>query len=582
MKLKWHSLLVVVFLMIQGIGVSFANNVDQYSSSWKVSNSDFPEPSFTLWPTRMSGGQAFRGVFPACTSTETRDCIKSVGYQDAQSRWIEGKLESCFPVDEDFETLPGKTSFKITENSYSVNPTIDSVLPKSARSSIWTFPGIEHSGGEKFLVTFTIFRSGNDKELKYSTAPTDISIVPISDSKRTISKAELDERMPYLALVGEPDSRTRCYYDPTKLEKYCTQREEFTMFAPIRIIVNLKAHQDIFRIIDWFTARNLNTEISIKKVEDGSSDITFQGTPIAINSAESFRAATLENYVLGRKIWNTTYASTQLPGIKPFEFDLNQTRCFNPKPSNVNPVENCNNFSDMTLHHQMSSEDPSGYYIWRELERYFPITPKNPVTVWNFRTMNPLGQDYLDLTKCSSRIEPSGILSSNATLLVPSPPKWNKENDSLDYNLASTHFDASGKVVTGFYELRVSVTVAKCLWGNDLSQAKAQVRIFSASENAVQSVEVSTLQIKDGYVSFKASGFHYSANEVQLKIIGARKIESSGTIPSNNSAKSGVSVAPLPTSSPFNTKRTIVCIKGKLIKKVTAVSPKCPSGYKKK
>jgi len=29
-------------------------------------------------------------------------------------------------------------------------------------------------------------------------------------------------------------------------------------------------------------------------------------------------------------------------------------------------------------------------------------------------------------------------------------------------------------------------------------------------------------------------------------------------------------------------KSTISCIKGKLIKKVTAVSPKCPAGYKKK
>ena len=29
-------------------------------------------------------------------------------------------------------------------------------------------------------------------------------------------------------------------------------------------------------------------------------------------------------------------------------------------------------------------------------------------------------------------------------------------------------------------------------------------------------------------------------------------------------------------------KSTITCIKGKLIKKVTAVNPKCPSGYKKK
>jgi membrane protein involved in colicin uptake len=29
-------------------------------------------------------------------------------------------------------------------------------------------------------------------------------------------------------------------------------------------------------------------------------------------------------------------------------------------------------------------------------------------------------------------------------------------------------------------------------------------------------------------------------------------------------------------------KTTIICIKGKLTKKVTAVNPKCPSGYKKK
>jgi len=29
-------------------------------------------------------------------------------------------------------------------------------------------------------------------------------------------------------------------------------------------------------------------------------------------------------------------------------------------------------------------------------------------------------------------------------------------------------------------------------------------------------------------------------------------------------------------------KSTITCVKGKLTKKVTAVNPKCPSGYKKK
>ena len=38
----------------------------------------------------------------------------------------------------------------------------------------------------------------------------------------------------------------------------------------------------------------------------------------------------------------------------------------------------------------------------------------------------------------------------------------------------------------------------------------------------------------------------------------------------------------LPTQAPVAKKTTITCIKGKTVKKVTAVNPKCPSGYKKK
>ena len=34
--------------------------------------------------------------------------------------------------------------------------------------------------------------------------------------------------------------------------------------------------------------------------------------------------------------------------------------------------------------------------------------------------------------------------------------------------------------------------------------------------------------------------------------------------------------------APAVKKSTITCVKGKLVKKITAVSPKCPAGYKKK
>jgi hypothetical protein len=37
-----------------------------------------------------------------------------------------------------------------------------------------------------------------------------------------------------------------------------------------------------------------------------------------------------------------------------------------------------------------------------------------------------------------------------------------------------------------------------------------------------------------------------------------------------------------PSPVPLQKKTTITCIKGKTTKKVTAVSPKCPSGFKKR
>jgi hypothetical protein len=46
-----------------------------------------------------------------------------------------------------------------------------------------------------------------------------------------------------------------------------------------------------------------------------------------------------------------------------------------------------------------------------------------------------------------------------------------------------------------------------------------------------------------------------------------------------------VTASPTPTQAavtPAAKKSTIICIKGKLTKKISNVSPKCPAGYKKK
>jgi hypothetical protein len=68
----------------------------------------------------------------------------------------------------------------------------------------------------------------------------------------------------------------------------------------------------------------------------------------------------------------------------------------------------------------------------------------------------------------------------------------------------------------------------------------------------------------------KAFGFHYSAPTIKI---------------AGNYVKPSIESTPSPTASAkpaIIKKTTITCKKGKTSKKVTAVTPKCPSGYKKK
>ena len=47
-------------------------------------------------------------------------------------------------------------------------------------------------------------------------------------------------------------------------------------------------------------------------------------------------------------------------------------------------------------------------------------------------------------------------------------------------------------------------------------------------------------------------------------------------------SQSGTTQAIAETKKVITTKKTITCVKGKLVKKVTAVKPVCPKDYKKK
>ena len=92
----------------------------------------------------------------------------------------------------------------------------------------------------------------------------------------------------------------------------------------------------------------------------------------------------------------------------------------------------------------------------------------------------------------------------------------------------------------------------------------------------------------NGWLNLSARGFTFSSPTIQVKL----SQEAPAPVPTPTPtvvatpepAPAPIEVAaPAPILKPVAAKKmTITCVKGKTIKKVTAVKPKCPAGYKKK
>lgn len=152
-----------------------------------------------------------------------------------------------------------------------------------------------------------------------------------------------------------------------------------------------------------------------------------------------------------------------------------------------------------------------------------------------------------------------GVALTNATTYEPNAPTWNKETNSLDFRVASSHFLDDGAINVGYYRLLISDAYAKCLWGANATKRSASISVLGA--NGETEVATTTFGSSNGWIHFDAEGYHYSSPTITVKLL--------------EDAKSEV-IMPLRRST------TITCAKGKIAKKITGVAPKCPTGYKKK
>ncbi len=162
-----------------------------------------------------------------------------------------------------------------------------------------------------------------------------------------------------------------------------------------------------------------------------------------------------------------------------------------------------------------------------------------------------------------------GIVTTNALIYENGAPEF--KDGTLNYKVAGLHHLADGVTLTrGTYDLAIRSETARCVYGFTDAPFQASISVIG-SDGQEQTIATESIRedAKREWLFLSAQNFTFSSPVIKVKLTQEKKITQAATTPKVE-----------PKTSP--TKKTITCVKGKAIKKVTGTAPKCPSGYKKR
>lgn len=164
-------------------------------------------------------------------------------------------------------------------------------------------------------------------------------------------------------------------------------------------------------------------------------------------------------------------------------------------------------------------------------------------TDWNLRSSPVEGN-------CFPKNTFSGLASSNAVAFSWDPPVY--KGGYLDYKVAGMHFTKDGEIAKGSYDLVIRASILRCLYKIPNVPISATLTVLDSKSGETE-YAVATVSQSGDWLKLRATNFTFSNKTLRLKVSTVAKT------------------------------KTINCVSlksPKLSKKVTALNPKCPSGYK--
>jgi hypothetical protein len=503
-----------------------------------------PTPSFSRMPSDQSGDYAVTVSLPVCQDSNDLDCIVGVELIEPSGAITKGIFDEYVPAAPNplAESQGIGSDYLYDERRilYSAQPSRK--IPDSSRGGIWHFDGLQHSHGNRYLISYTVRGEMTNQQSPLAATSTadwnsggsGVRITPVAIT----SGREFPNLIPgkYWSSLS-----ANCFPGKTAADHYCLTKSQNISSPRFSVKVRLSLTTGFLSNRHWQVSRTIAPRIS-SKITNEFTELTYTGTSMFISASTALIPRTTEGYKIFRQSTNMSYKSS---GARNAQLDINDMSGFSQ-------------WSTLTSS-GTSGADPGAFGLFQGFDASgLEIFSSKSDSMWEFQSATSTSREVGWLWPCSKTPTLSGVTASNATVMRPSPPTWNPEEQTLDFQIASAHTDEYGEKAKGFYGLVVSSEIAKCLWGNDATTARASVSMISSSGE----IQITTLaaSIRDGFFIFDVSGFHFSSGTIRLQM-----------------ARPSTSI-----QTPALTKTTIKCVKGKVVKKVTAINPKCPAGYKKK
>ena len=227
-----------------------------------------------------------------------------------------------------------------------------------------------------------------------------------------------------------------------------------------------------------------------------------------------------------------------------------------------------------------NGKNPAINYLEKDGEQYFTVNANFAYIAWNNVTDG--GQPVNVCEKNEFRARDGGwglwnsifwskqrqdpLLAANPGDMIAGTNGWNcggsmywdSYENALVMSVGSPHFDVDGTIVEGWYEGAIRGRYITSRFGIQPSQAAGSARLEIVYTDGQRKVATITARYDSAtdWLYLKGYGFTYSSPKLMVKF---------------DKPLASVTV-----------KKSITCVKGKTTKKVTAVKPVCPKGYKKK